>query len=173
MPGHTSRLRARLQDRAESARGTADPWNVSQSLICQANVHQALNQHTEAIQAIEEALLVIGNPANEEQVRAKAHLLGCWADNALTMGENDIAQQKLEAAATFLDQLHPHVEFDRASWFQLQGKHALAVGEYAMAIQHFDQALAQLPPNWIVRQILTLLPKIAAYAHLRDREART
>ena len=150
---------------------TGDPWRVTQSLICQADTYQALSQHGDAIQTIEEALRVLGTPLTEDQLRSKAHLLACWADNAMTLGEDTTVQRQLEASAVYLDRLPPHEEFDRAIWLQLEGKYALLQGDYLTALRHYEEAQAELPAHWVVRQALVLLPMMVAYACKRDREA--
>jgi len=154
-----------------AAMATGDPWYVAQSLICQADSRQALGERVQAIETIEEALRILGNPTEEALLRSKAHLLGCWADNAMTIGENITVQKKLEASARYLDQIPPNEEFDRANWFQLAGKYAFTTGDYKTAIEHFEAALAELPPSWIVRQILVLFPMMATYAHQQNQEA--
>ena len=84
-----------------AALGTGDPLYVSQTLICQADTYQALGQHANAIQCIEEALRMLGHH-DEEHIRSRAHLLSCWADNAMTMQEFTLAQHKLEEAEPYL-----------------------------------------------------------------------
>ena len=148
-----------------------DPWRITQSLICQADGYQARGQHVEAIQTLEEALRVLGTPRNEEQLRSKAHLLACWADNAMNLpGEDTTVQRQLDASAAYLDRLGPNEEFDRAIWLQLSGKYALKSGDYTTALRHYEEAHAELPEHWIVRQVLVLLPMMVAYACKRDRE---
>ena len=148
-----------------------DPWRVTQNLICHADGHQALGQHVEAIQTIEEALRVLGNPTHEVQLRSKAHLLACWADNAMSMGEASMAQRQLEASAVYADQLGPNEEFDHAHWLQLAGKNALCAGDYLMALRYYEKALENLPPHWMIRRVHVLIPMMVAYACKRDREA--
>jgi tetratricopeptide (TPR) repeat protein len=148
-----------------------DPWRVTQNLICQADGHQARGHHAEAIQTIEEALRVLGNPTSEAQLRSKAHLLACWADNAMSMGEASMSQRQLEASAVYAEQLSPNEEFDHAHWLQLAGKNALAAGDYLMALQYYEEALENLPPHWMIRQVLVLIPMMVAYACKRDRDA--
>jgi tetratricopeptide (TPR) repeat protein len=148
-----------------------DPWRVTQSLICQADGHQALGNHAEAIQTIEEALRILGNPTSETQLRSKAHLLACWADNAMSMREVSMAQRQLEASALYAVQLGPNEEFDHANWLQLAGKNALLTGDFLTALRYYEEALANLPPHWMVRRVLVLIPMMVAYACKRDREA--
>src|SRR5581483_9487869 len=86
-----------------------DSWCVIQSLICQADGYQALSQHVRAIEIIEEALRIIGdNFTDEAHLRSKAHLLACWADNAMAGGEITVAQKKLDTSAILLDQIGPN-----------------------------------------------------------------
>ena len=154
-----------------AAIATGDPWFVTQSLICQADSYQALEQHIQAIEAIEEALRIVGNPTDEVQIRSKAQLLASWADNAITLKEWILAEEKLEASATLLDQIHPNEQFDQASWLQLKGKYAFEKGDYGKATEHLEAALRRISPNWIVRQVLILLPLVAAYTWQGDRDA--
>ena len=70
-----------------AALATGDPWNVTQSLICQADSYQALGRHTEAIDAIEEAMRLLDHHAEDELLRSKAQLLASWVENALEMKE--------------------------------------------------------------------------------------
>jgi tetratricopeptide (TPR) repeat protein len=150
---------------------TGDPWRVTQSLICQADGYQARGQHVEAIQTIEEALRILGTPTNEDQLRSKAHLLACWADNAMNLGEDTTVQRQLQASAVYLDRLNPNEEFDHAIWLQLAGKYALMSGDHQTALRYYEEAQAVVPAHWIVRQVLVLLPMMVAYACKRDRDA--
>lgn len=152
-----------------AAMGTGDAWYIVQSLICQADSYQALGLYSEAIEVIEEALHTIGNPNDEERIRSKAHLLACWADNAMSMKDHRTAQKKLEASAMYLDQISPNEEFDRASWLQLAGKNALMSQDFQTAIEHFENALAELPTHWILRGVGILVPLAMAYARAGEQ----
>ena len=125
-----------------AALATGDSWYVVQSLLCQINAYHSLNQYNEATQAIEEALRIIGNQTDITYVRSKAHLLGCWADNATMIGEYATAQKHLDLAATFLEKIGPNAEFDYTSWLQLAGNHALATKNYVNAASYFEKALS-------------------------------
>jgi len=70
-----------------AALATGDTWYVAQSLICQADAYLGLGMYAEALHAIEEALLGLGE-SDEMHRRARAHLLGCWADVAMTMRDD-------------------------------------------------------------------------------------
>jgi tetratricopeptide (TPR) repeat protein/transcriptional regulator with XRE-family HTH domain len=154
-----------------AAMTAGDSLHPSQSLLCQSDAYQALGQYAEAIQAIEEALCLLGNSTEEEILRSKAHLLACWADNAKAMREHSIAQKKLEASAIYLDQIGSNEEFDRNSWLQLAGKHALMTGDYETALDYYETALRELPSHWLIRRVLVLIPTMVAYACRRDRDA--
>lgn len=176
--GKASHFQGRYQDALDAhlnahvaAMSTGDPWDVAQSLICQADSYQALGQHPEAMEAVEEALRLVGNPTEEERIRSKAQLLACWTENALEVREWDTAKEKLEDAADLLDRIQPNEQFDRASWFQLAGKYAFAVGNYRQAVEHLETALRAVSPTWLVRQVLILLPLLAAHTWEGDREA--
>jgi hypothetical protein len=123
------------------------------------------------MEAIEEALLLVGNPEDEGRIRSKAQLLASWTENALAVEEWDTAKEKLEDTADLLDHITPNEQFDRASWFQLAGKYAFSVGDYRQAVVHLETALGEIPPTWLVRQVLVLLPLLAAHTWERDREA--
>ncbi len=176
--GKASHLQVSYQEALEAhvnahvaAMSTGDPWDAAQSLICQADSYQALNQHAAAIEAIEEALCLIGNPSDERRVRSKAQLLAAWTESALALKDWRIAEEKLERAGDLLDCLSPNEQFDRASWYQLAGKYAFAVGDYRQAIDSLETALTEVSPTWLIRRELILLPLLAAYTWEGDREA--
>src|SRR5439155_11044729 len=95
----------------------------------------------------------------------------CWAENAATIGETMTAHEKLDASAALLDGISPNEEFDRMHWSQIAGNCALAVRNYPVAIRHYEEALAELPPNWIMRYAVTALPLATAYAKVGERDA--
>jgi len=152
-----------------AALATGDPWYVAQSLICQADTYVGLGMYAEALQAIEEALLGLGE-SDEMHRRARAHLLGCWADVAMTMRDDPLAQRKLDESAQYLDDITVIEEFDRSCWLQLAGKQALMAGAYQQAVEYLETALAANPAHWLVRQAGILLPLSMAYARMGNRE---
>jgi len=152
-----------------AALATRDPWYVAQSLICHADAYLGLGLYAEALHAIEEALLGLGE-SDEMHRRARAHLLGCWADVAMTMRDDPLAQRKLDESAQYLDDVTVVEEFDRSCWLQLAGKKALMAGAYQQAAQQLEAALAANPPHWLVRQVGILLPLSMAYARMGNRE---
>jgi len=154
-----------------AARESGDLWSVIQSLICQAYAYQSLNQFAETTQIIEAGLRLLDGQSDEIFIRAKAHLLGCWADSAMTVGEYSIARKKLSDAEAQLDNISLNEEFDRASWLQLVGKLALMMGDYTIAIHRCQEALQELPQGVLVRQTITLLPLAIAYARQREMDA--
>lgn len=153
-----------------AALATGDPWYVAQSLICQADSHHALGQYDTAIQMIEEALRIIGKPTDSALVCARAHLLTCWADNAMMLEDYTTAEEKLDISSEYLDQIVPNEEFDRDGWLLLAGKYALKTGDYQTAVQHFKGALAELPEHWIVRRTMTAIGLAMAYARMNERD---
>ena len=153
-----------------AALGSGDPSEVARCLFCQADVYQALGQYSKSIGAIEEALCFLNNPASEMFNRLKAHILAGWADNAMSMGEFMVAQQKLSESRVLLNDIAPNEEFDLASWFQLSGKYAFMLQEYQTAIQEYEKALTSLPSNWFMRQVFVLLQLLSAYTCVQNRE---
>jgi tetratricopeptide (TPR) repeat protein len=149
----------------------ADIWNMAQSLNWQAIVSSASNQHAVAIEAIETALRLLVNEREEQYVRLKAHLLADWAYNASLLREHTSVREKLAESSTFLAHLGPNEEFDEARWHQIAGSCMLKLNDYTAAIEHLELSLAQLPPQWISRRILTLIPLAETYARKHDREA--
>src|SRR5260370_27777760 len=81
-----------------AALATSDPWYVVASLISLADCHHALNQYSDAIQVLEEALHIIGEPTYKAGVRLKAHLLACWAANPMMLHDDRHTQEKLDAS---------------------------------------------------------------------------
>ena len=151
---------------------TGDPWYVAQSLICQADSYHTLGQYSKAIQAIEEALRIIAHSSNEgdNMQRAKAHLLSCWADNAMMLQDERTTQEKLEMAASLLDPRVSDEEFDRSAWLLIAGKHALHAGNNTMAKDCFEEALVSLPEPWVLRRAMTATGLAMAYARMGERD---
>ena len=148
-----------------------DNWSVAQSKSWQAYVLQALDQYAEAIQAIEAALRLLMHRTDEAYIRLRGHLLASWAENAAMVQDKTTVQEKLEASAELADQIGVNEEFDLTRWLQQAGNCALKAKDYTTAINHFELALAQLPPNWVVRHAITLIPLAVAYARRRERDA--
>lgn len=153
-----------------TAREAGDIWMMIQSLICQTHEYQALNKFTETEQVIEAALRLLKDQTDEIFIRAKAHLLGCWTDSAMTARAFSTAHEKLAATKVLLDQISPNEEFDHASWLQLAGKLSLMMDDCPKAIHYCNQALQMLPQDAIVRQVITLIPLIIAYARQREMD---
>jgi len=143
---------------------TGEVWYVVQSLICQANAYQALGQCNKAIQTIEEAFRVLGDQFEVKYVRAKAHLLGCYADNSIKLGDYINAQRQLEASEVLLDQIGPSEEFDATSWLHLAGNFALATRNYSKAIHFFEKALS-MPQTSNLRHASGSVALAAAYLY--------
>jgi len=95
-----------------------------QSLLCIVNSYHELERYSDATQTIEMAFRLSKRQTDVVPVQSKTHILGCWADNAMLQGENVLAQKKLDEATTYLDQINPNEEFDRAAWLTLLGKYA-------------------------------------------------
>ncbi len=154
-----------------AALATSDPWYVVASLISLADCHHALSQYSDAIQVLEEALHIIGEPTDKARVRLKAHLLACWADNAMMLHDDRTTQEKLDAAEAYLDQLMPNEEFDRAAWLLIAGKYAFNTRNYAAAKNCFEDALTELPEQWLLRRAMTATGLAMAYARMGERDS--
>jgi tetratricopeptide (TPR) repeat protein len=156
-----------------AALASGDPWYVAQSLICQSDSYHAVGQYSIAIQAIEEALQVIAKSTDEDESmkRAKGHLLSCWADNAMMLHDDRTTQEKLDASEACLDPNVPNEEFDRAAWLLIAGKYALNTRNYAAAKNCFEDALTELPEQWLLRRAMTATGLAMAYARLGERDS--
>ena len=152
-----------------AASTTGDTWYIVQSLICQADCYNALRQYDLAIQTIKEALWIINTSTTATQICSKAHLLSCWADNAMMLEDYKTAQEKLEASEEYLDQIMLNEEFDKASWLLVAGKYSLKTENYTIALRHFENALTELPEEWTLRRAMTALGLAKAYACSRER----
>ena len=162
----------RLHEHAyRAAKETLDTWNIAESLSWLGYVYQEREQHSDAIQVIAEALRLIENRTDEADMRLKAHLLACWAENAMSLQEKNIAMERLAASAALLGHISANEEFDRSKWLQHAGNIALVAGEHTTAIDHFEEALATIQPNWMLRRAVTFIPLAIAYARKREREA--
>jgi tetratricopeptide (TPR) repeat protein/DNA-binding XRE family transcriptional regulator len=141
-----------------------------QSLLCIVNSYHELKQYADATQTIDIAFRLSEHQTDVVPVCSKAHILGCWADNAILQGENVLAQKKLDEAAAYLDQISPNEEFDRAAWLTLQGKHAFTMRDYSTSIRYYEKALLELLPSWTIGKIIALIPLMVAYAYKRERD---
>jgi DNA-binding SARP family transcriptional activator len=152
---------------------TGDPWYVAQSLICQADSYHALGHYGLAIQAIEEALRVIAQTTDDDEkmTRARAHLLSCWADNAMMLHDDRTTQAKLDLAETYLDPGKSDEEFDRPAWLLIAGKYAFTSHNDATAKACFEEALRALPEHWLLRHVMTATGLAMACARLGERDA--
>jgi len=152
---------------------TGDSWYVAQSLICQADSYHALGRYGLAIQAIEEALRVIAQAPDDDEkmTRARAHLLSCWADNAMMLRDDRTTQEKLDLAETHLDPGMSDEEFDRPAWLLIAGKYALTSNNDATAKACFEEALLALPEHWLLRRVMTATGLAMACARLGARDA--
>lgn len=148
-----------------------DIWNMAQSLNWQSIVANGAGQYADAINSIEAALRLLVHAQSEDYQRLKAHLLADWAYNAALLRDHEVTQQKLEASNTFLEGLGPNEEYDLARWHQITGNCLLLFRKYPAAIHHLEQSLAQLPPQWLARRLLTLVPLAEAYARQQERDA--
>lgn len=148
---------------------TGNPWYIAQNLISRADISLVMGQYSDAIQALEKALLPL-EEANEEHRRLKAHLLACRADVAMAMEDSLLAERMLDTSARYLDHLPMKEEFDRGSWLQLAGKRTMLVKDYKQAEAYLKEAALSNPPQLLVRHagILTLLA--ITYARQNERE---
>ncbi len=149
---------------------SGDLPSTIQSLLCIVNSYLGLERYADATQTIEMAFRLSEPQTDVVPVQSKAHILGCWAYNAMQQEEYVLAQKKLDEAAAYLDQISPNEEFDRATWLSLHGKYAFTARDYSTAIRYYEEALLELLPNWTVGKVLTLIPLIVAYACKRERD---
>ena len=156
-----------------AALAAGDSWYVVQNLICQADSYHALRQYGMAIQTIEEAMRVIAKSTNEDATiaRARAHLLSCWADNAMMLHDDRTTQEKLDLAESYLNSSTSNEEFDRAAWLLIAGKYALNTRDYAAAKNCFEEALRELPEGWLLRRAMSATGLAMAYARIGERNA--
>jgi len=100
-------------------------------------------------------------------MRARAHLLSCWADNAMMLDDERTTQEKLDQAEACLDPGVPNEEFDRSAWLLIARKYALQSNQYETARARFAEALLAVPQAWLLRRVMTAM----ACARLGEREA--
>jgi tetratricopeptide (TPR) repeat protein len=121
-----------------AALATGDPWYVAQSLICQADAYLGLGMYAEALHAIEEGLLGLGE-SDEMHRRARAHLLGYWADVAMTMrnfGETPFERNAVSTVAVHHDHTPnedaPLVDRDRSGLLYRRFRAGLTIDHTAI-----------------------------------------
>jgi tetratricopeptide (TPR) repeat protein/transcriptional regulator with XRE-family HTH domain len=167
---HTAAQRAYEKAYIAALEG-GDIWNMAQSLNWQSIVANGDGQYADAINSIEAALRLLVHSQGEDYQRLKAHLLADWAYNAALLRDHQVMQEKLEASGTFLEGLGLNEEFDLARWHQITGNCLVLFHNYSAAIHHLEHSLEQLPPQWVARRLLTLMPLAEAYARQQERDA--
>ncbi|MGH2496939.1 MAG: AfsR/SARP family transcriptional regulator [Ktedonobacteraceae bacterium] len=153
-----------------AALATGDSWHIAANLISQADSYHALGQYTTAIQTLEEASRIIEKAHDEASMRLKAHLLSCWADNAMMIQDDRTTQEKLDEAQEYIDPAVPNEEFDRAAWLLIAGKYSLNTRNYTAAKTYLEEALTEIPEQWLLRRAMTAMGLAMAYARLRERD---
>lgn len=150
----------------------ADPWNMVQCRMWQANGFMEQKRYAEALQTNEAALRLIEHYDNREVVRTKAKLLASSAEGAAYLGETKHVQEKLNASKSVLEQFPQtlHDEFDYKSWHHHAGTCALILGHHDIAIKELQQAVQGLPPHLVIRNITALMPLAIAYARIGERD---
>lgn len=153
-----------------AALSSGNAMEVTSSLLCQANSHQALGESRKAIDALEQIARTLSTLDGQRYILTQAHLLGVWADCAMTIGELRTARKKLDEIAELLDDITPNEEFDRSCWYELTAKYSYSTGNYSIAAQQYEQALQGTPIEWVVRRIRVLSSLISTYTILQDRD---
>jgi DNA-binding SARP family transcriptional activator len=153
-----------------AALATGDPWHIAANLISQADSYHTLGQYTIAIQTLEEASHIIEKSHDEACTRLKAHLLSCWADNAMEIRDDRTTQEKLDEAQVYIAPDVSNEEFDRAAWLVIAGKYSLNTRDYTAAKAYFEEALTEIPEQWLLRRTMTAMGLAMAYARLRERD---
>ena len=149
-----------------------DAWSMAQTLSWQAYGLMAIGRHSDALEIAEAALQLIIHQNDTENIRLRARLLAFGAENALLTGSLKGTETRLDASKALLDFLPvSHEEFDRANWHQYAGICAMYQRNLDFAIDHFQQSLTGLPPQWILRRANTLLLLAKAYARRNERDA--
>ena len=150
----------------------SDIWNMVQCRIWQVNGLMEQKQYNEALQLNETVLRLMSYQEDLRMNRLKAKILASSAEGAAFLGESKLVQDKLNASKLLLEQLPqtPHDEFDYLSWHQSAGTCALILGNPTGAIQELQQAVDGLPTNFVLRNIIALMPLAIAYARIRERE---
>lgn len=153
----------------------ADIWNMAQSLLCQANIHQRRSMYSAAQEAIEATIRLISYKMDKQSlanILLNAHLYAINAENAAYMSEFDKVQTNLALSQTFLEYLPvAHEEFDKTSWHQYAGVCALIGGQYDVALNELRSALDMLPHEWLQRHATILIQLFIAHARKHDLDA--
>jgi len=149
-----------------------DVLNMAQSRAWQANGLREQQRYSEALQTIEAALRLVSQQRDTASIRLQAHLFASSAEMAAFLGNDTLMQRYLDASQMFLAQLpyEYNDEFDHASWHQYKGTCALILNQNDIATEELQVAIESLPPQSMVRHIITLTPLAIAYARERNRE---
>lgn len=148
---------------------SASAWNIAQSLSWQAYIYEALGQNQNAVQTVDGALQVISQRDDQECIRLRARLYAFSAENTSLMRQIHETERRLHLSESFLERLPAtNEEFDRVSWLQHAGTCATSLGRYTLAVEQLQEALNQLPSQWLLRSIATSLPLATALLHTKQ-----
>ena len=147
----------------------ADTWNMAQSRGWQAYGFKAQELYPYALQACDASLRLVLQPQELESIRLRARLLAFSAENVALLGDEKEVQTRLRASEELLEHLPgQHEEFDRASWLQQSGNCALSLKQYDLARVRLQQALDEVPPQWILRTASTALSLARALTSMKE-----
>ena len=149
-----------------------DVLNMAQSRVWQANGLREQQHYLEAFQTIEAALRLVSQQRGTDTLWLQAHLFASGAEMAALLGKDKVMWEYLDTSQTMLSQLpyEYHDEFDHVSWHQYSGTCALILNQNDKAAEELQTAMDRLPPESLIRQIITLMPLAIAYARTKDRE---
>lgn len=147
----------------------AHPWLIGQTLSWQAYVSNGLERPAQTLPIIDKALRIIAEHQDRESIRLRARLLTLGVENEALLGHKEETQIRLAEAQTLLEYLpEPHEEFDRVSWLQSAGECALALNNYDQSLIYLQQAVDELPQQWILRRASTLFSFAQALTRLKN-----
>ncbi len=149
-----------------------DMLNMAQSRAWQANGLREQRRYSEALQTIEAALRLVSQQRDTESIRLQAHLFASGAEMAAFLGKDTLMQRYLDSSQMVLTQLpyEYNDEFDHTSWHQYKGTCALILNQNNTAAEELQMAIDGLPPQSMIRHIITLTPLAIAYARERQRD---
>ncbi|RAQ93934.1 hypothetical protein A4R35_00215 [Thermogemmatispora tikiterensis] len=160
------------QSASLAALEAGDPFTLCYSRLGQVNALYGQGAYQQASQSAQQVLRMMDQLPDSPAPELRAHVLGLWAESALSLGDYCLASQLLDRIGLCLEQetISPNEAFDRAHWYHLRGKLAVLSKDFPQALQYSKQALQALSPTSILRRLFMLLPLLTACCCLHERE---
>lgn len=143
-------------------------WHMAESLAWQSGVWKACGKFEQSIHLTQAAIRLIHENDDASSHATRIRLFAQWAESAALQGETKIVGEKLNKCSSLMGTLAPNDEFDVSIWHYYQGTCAFYLDDGKKADRHFQQALQNHNPDWLLQRANTAL--LQAEARLKKRD---